>query len=128
MIRNDEVREAVDQQELVKKVYHTDARVTAMEGEIRQLAGGVSRIETLLLNKQETSPLQWFGIIFSVLTLVGALVWGGGEYIEARLGIIRSEQALQHRSIDKLQDAQLEYQYELGRVHEWKEQEQSRRP
>lgn len=113
------VPEAIDQNELVKKVYHTDARVTAMEGEIRQLAGGVSRIESMLLNKPEPNVLGWVGAGMAAIGFIAALLFGVASYIDLRLTPLRDNVSSRGDMIAEYQQFRQREAYDQGKEDEW---------
>lgn len=115
--------EALDQNELVRKVYHTDARVTAMEGEIRQLSGGVSRIESMLLNKPAPNILGWVGAGLVVISMISAGLFAIAQYIDLTQQDIRVDVNSRGAVIDEFRSFKEGTHYEMGRIHEWKEQQ-----
>jgi hypothetical protein len=111
--------------ELIQKVYHTDARVTAMEGEMRVLSQGVSRIETMLLNKPGPNYLGWLGAGISIFTLCVGGVFGVAQYVELTLSPIRQDIAERESVIREFGQFKNEIHYELGKIHEWKRSDSS---
>lgn len=102
-----------------EKVYHTDARVTAMEGQLQELSNSMARIEGHLINKPEQSFSTYAGLFLSILTILGGLIWGMTNYIDLTLHPVRN-------NIENLIDKQamfseFRYQthYEFGMLHEW---------
>lgn len=123
MDKEESVSDTLDQNELVRKVYHTDARVTAMEGEIRQLAGGVSRIENMLLNKPAPNILGWIGAGLVVVSMLAAGLFGIAQYIDLTQQDIRVDVNSRGTVIDEFRSFKEGTHYEMGRIHEWKEQQ-----
>lgn len=109
-----------DNNEILEKVYHTDARVTAMEAQIADISHSMGRIETLLLNKQETSPLAWFGVIFSVLTLCGGLLAAMVTYFSMSTEPLRDKMLEHEKYVSEFSDFKHQTHYEMGMLHEWK--------
>jgi chaperonin cofactor prefoldin len=110
----------VEEKRVWEKVMHTDARVTAMESQIKDVSSSVSRIENLLINKQETSPLAWFGVIFSVLTLVGGLVWGMTQYMALQLDPIEDDLQARDAIVQAYYEFKNQTHYEMGQIHAYR--------
>jgi hypothetical protein len=108
----------VDEKRVWEKVMHTDARVTAMESQIQDVSSSVNRIENMLLNRQETSPIAWFGVIFSVLGLCGAMIWGMAQYVSLNQAPVVDQVNRNDAQIQKLEEWQNKTHYELGVIHE----------
>jgi chaperonin cofactor prefoldin len=111
----------VEEKRVWEKVMHTDARVTAMESQIKDVSISVNRIETMLLNKQETSPLAWFGVIFSVLTLVGGLVWTMTQYMALQLDPIEADLKSRDAVVQAYYEFKNQTHYEMGQIHAYRD-------
>ena len=107
-------------QEIWEKVYHTDARVTAMEGQLTDLSHGVNRIEAHLLNKPPVNVAAWVAVVLTFVAMVVGLVWGMTNYIELTLGPTRIAMSNVIREVADLEAFQHETHYEIGVLHEWK--------
>jgi hypothetical protein len=108
----------MDERRVWEKVMHTDARVTAMEGQMHDMGNAVSRIETLLLNKQP-QPTALIGILFTALTLLAAMLFGMAQYTSLALVPITNDVAEHRMSIDDMSEFKEEMQYKLGALEEW---------
>jgi len=102
-----------EESKIWEKVYHTDARVSAMEGQLSDLSAGVQRIESHLLNKPRENILSW------VIAAAGAL-WGVAMYIDMSLEPIEDVQQRNMEVVTVFREFKEEVHYEMGILHEWK--------
>lgn len=103
-----------------EKVYHTDARVTAMEGQLSDVSGAVSRIEQHLLNKPEPNVTAWIGIAFGVLTFIVGLLWVVVQYVHLNNEPIQETMAARGEVLQEYTEFKHQTHYEFGGIHEWK--------
>ena len=104
--------------EIWEKVYHTDARVTAMESQLSDLNNSMGRIESLLLNRQ-TSPMSIVGIMLTALTFLGGLLFGMSQFTHLTLLPISDDVAEHRVAIDRFSEYKEEMGYKLGALEEW---------
>lgn len=106
---------------LERMVYHTDARVTAMEGQLSTMGGSINRIEHALLNKQPPNLAAWVGIVITIfLAGIGGL-YGIAQYISLTQSPILDAVAVLDDKMQGVREYQRETHYEFGVVHERKE-------
>ena len=110
----------MDERRVWEKVLHTDARVTAMEGQLNDLTTSMGRIESLLLNKQ-IQPMAIVGIVLTALTLLAGLLFGVAQFISVALEPIANDVAEHRVAIDDISDFKELIQYKLGALEEWQE-------
>lgn len=76
------------QADLRDMVYHTDARVSAMESQLASVADAMNRLEQHLLNK----PEKWnSGSIIALLSLVASIVIGGSVFLDSQLSHVKDD-------------------------------------
>ena len=114
-----------ERDELLEKVYHTDARVTAMEAQVNTVVSSVSRIESALVNKQ-TSPSTLVTMIVGALTLMAAMVFGVFQMTTLSQQPIVNDVAEHRESINKLMNDDSNTNYQMGRLMEWQEYAEER--
>lgn len=124
--KEERVKEDIDQNDILQKVYHTDARVTAMEGEIRSISGGLVRIENMLLNKPEPNVLGWLGAGFTFVGFVAALLFGVASYVDLTLSPIRGDVKARAEVVAEHHEFRREQAYDQGRTDEWRRQYEER--
>lgn len=90
--------------ELLERIHHTDSRVTAMETKVDAMAGGISRIESAVLNKQPVNIVAWVGVMISIVTLVsgGFLLMTG--YVQLTLEPVWADLADVEDDVANLQE------------------------
>jgi hypothetical protein len=114
-----------EREDLLERVYHTDARVTAMESQMATVAGSVSRIESALVNKQ-ASPSTLVTMIVGALTLMAAMVFGVFQMTVLSQQPIVNDVAEHRESINKLMEDDTEISYNMGRLREWQKYAEER--
>jgi hypothetical protein len=113
-------RKVVGTEDLREKVYHTDARVTAMESQITDMNQSMGRIENLLLNRQ-TNPIALVGITLSALTLLAGMMFGIAQFTQLALRPIEEDVAEHRKSLDEISDFKESIQYKMGALEEWQQ-------
>lgn len=106
-----------------EKVYHTDARVTAMEGQLSDVSGAVSRIEQHLLNKP-TPNIQ--SLALTIVLGCATLFFSLAQYVNLELTPIQNQIESRSDALQDFQDFKHQTHYEFGRLHEWKEQSEKK--
>lgn len=117
----DEVKDQKEEKAIWEKIYHTDARLTAMEGQMTDLSDGVKRIEQYLLHKDPPNTLGWLTAVGGGLVMLFTFVFGMVQYIDITLEPI--EQLIESRQtiVEDFGSFKHEMHYEVGRLHENKE-------
>jgi len=108
----------VRKDDLWEKIYHTDARVSAMESQMQDMGGSINRIESMLLNKQ-TPPLAIIGVMLTALTLLAGLLFGMSQITQASIAPLADDVAEHRIALDKLSSFEADMQYKLGALEEW---------
>ena len=108
----------MDERRVWEKVLHTDARVTAMEGQMQDMTSSMHRIESLLLNRQ-TPTTAIIGITLTALTLLAGLLFGMAQFTSVALQPVADDVAEHRISINDIQDFKEDMQYKLGALEEW---------
>lgn len=103
-----------------EKVYHTDARVTAMEGQLSDVSSSVGRIEQHLLNKPPVNIVGWIGVFLTLVTFFGGTVLGLTNYIELVLEPVRVELVEAAEVRAKFADFKGHSLHEFGTIQQWK--------
>ena len=100
-----------------EKVYHTDARVTAMEGQLSDVNNAVSRIEQHLLNKPTPNV---YSLGLTILLGCGTVFFSLAQYVNLELAPIQDQ--INHRGgiISEFTAFKHQTHYEFGGLHEWK--------
>ena len=110
---------AVEQQnrniDIWEKVYHTDARVSAMETELGNVTAGVVRIEAHLLNKPEINVTAWIGVVLTGLGLMVGMLFGMVNYVDIKQQPIIDSLAARDVLLKEYQDFRKDTAYEHGR-------------
>lgn len=106
-------KDSSEENELIRKVYHTDARVTAMEGQLSSITAGMGRIEAKMMEQPETNYLSWF-------LAIAAVMFGVAQYVELVNDPIRALMAQRNEPIVDFREFKQETHYEMGKIHEWK--------
>lgn len=113
-----------NQQELREMVYHTDARVTAMEGSLSSLAANQQRTEskidqviTTLTQPKNVNWAAWVGICISVLVTLVAGTIGFTQYISLTQEPIKKEVEYNRDQTNDARRFQREAHYEFGVTH-----------
>lgn len=109
-----------DDKQIWEKVLHTDARVTAMEGQLNDLSEGVARIEAYLLNRPAPNYLGWAAACLTGFSMLVGALWMVIQYVNLTQEPLRSD-------ITHIEDRQNEFEefkhqthYEFGILHEYK--------
>ena len=100
--------------DLWEKVYHTDARVSAMESELSNVAAVTARIEHHLLNKPPVNFAAWVGIGITILSLAVAGLFGISQYIQLTLQPIQQALLSSEAVNAEYQQFRQQTAYELG--------------
>jgi hypothetical protein len=90
--------------ELLERIHHTDSRVTAMETKVDSMAGGISRIESAVLNKPPVNFAAWVGIALSIITISGGGFLLMTGYVDLTLEPLWDDVRDAERAIDKIDD------------------------
>lgn len=107
-----------ERDDLLEKVYHTDARVTAMESQMATVVNSMSRIESALVNKQAT-PSTLITMIVGALTLMSAMVFGVFQMTALSQQPIVNDVSEHRESINKILEDGKQISYNMGRLAEW---------
>lgn len=114
-----------DNAEILEKVYHTDARVSAMESQMADMSHSMGRIESLLLNRQ-TNPLSIVGIMLTALTLLGGLLFGMAQIMHLTMAPVSDDVAEHREALDSFVAFKENTQYKFGALEEWQKSETNR--
>ena len=122
------------QTDLREMVYHTDARVTAMEGQLNTVAQGQHRTESKLdqlihhLNQPPNiNWAAWVGVGISILVMVVGGTIGFTNYIHLTQTPIVVDTTYNRDKIQELREFQRETHYEFGIFHTQTERAQEDR-
>ena len=101
-------------QDLREMVYHTDARVTAMESQLTGLGHSMDRIEANLMNKPPFNAAPWVGIGLTIIMGITGMGFTALNYIsltqeplEDVVRTLASKQAL-------IEDFRTQSHFEIG--------------
>ena len=100
--------------DLREMVYHTDARVTAMEGQLSDMGNAMNRIEQHLLNKPPTFNL---GNIMALLGFAATVMIGGAAYLDTQLNHIRDDIVENDSEIHDINEFRHQTHYEMSNLH-----------
>lgn len=113
------------QQDLREMVYHTDARVTAMEGQLTSISHSLSRTDQKLgqVISAISAPkdVNWVGLGALALSFIVALAGGAKfmtEYVVLTLDPVQQELTVASNRISGLRDFQHQTHYEFGGLHQ----------
>jgi hypothetical protein len=116
------------QSDLREMVYHTDARVTAMEGQLSAVATGQQRTESkldhliqTLSQPEHVNWAAWVGVGVSVIVLLVGGTIGFTNYIALTQDPMLNEISYIIEKLGELREFQRETHYEFGLIHEAKE-------
>jgi hypothetical protein len=114
--------------DLATMVYHTDARVTAMEGQLTGLGQSMSRIEAHMMDKPPFNAAPWIGIGLTILFAGIGGMFTGMKYIQLTQEPLRvdiqelwSADRLEREREQKVMEFIKQTHYEFGRITEWKD-------
>lgn len=106
-------------EQVESRVYHIDSEVSGLKSSLhsqgKQLdAQGtqLNRIEQAILNKP---PLLNFGVLFSIIGMVGTLLYGITSYVGLQMGYLAEDVNRNSEIVSGLQEFQREAHYEVGR-------------
>ena len=102
-------------------VYHTDARVTAMEGQLTGLGQAMNRIEAHMMNKPPFNAAPWISIGLVILFAGIGGMFTGMKYIQltqeplrADIQDLRNEDRLERDREQRIEDFMKETHYQVG--------------
>lgn len=113
------------QQDLREMVYHTDARVTAMEGQLTSISHSLSRtaqkLDTVISAINAPKDVNWIGLGALALSFLVALAGGAKfmtEYVALTMAPVNTAIVENSNLIVKLREFQHQTHYEFGGFHE----------
>ena len=116
--------EEVKERSLSEMVYHTDARVTAMEQQLMGLGNALSRIEAHMMNKPPMPVAPWVAIGLTVLALAVGSLYGILEVVELSMVPVREEIRDNTSTIHHLTEFQTQTHFEVGKTEAREEAQQ----
>ena len=109
---------------VLERVAKTETSVAALENDMRTVMAGVSDIRGMLMESQKAKDPNYgliVGGVFTLLAALGSTLVGVVEYVDLTLEPMRQEMAERQEPIDQFWMFKNEMHYEMGRIHEWKE-------
>ena len=110
-------------EDIWKKVYDTDARVSSIEGQVKDVSMSVGRIEQHLLNKPPVNITAWVSVVIGLITLFGGTVLALVNYVDLTLVPVRAELVQHDTALKQYNEFKHQTHYEIGKIHQWSEAE-----
>ena len=117
-----------NQQDLREMVYHTDARVTAMEGQLASVASSQSRTESKLdqlINSlhqpKNVNYAAWVGVCLSLIAMLVGGTLTFTNYVKLTQDPIVIDADYNRHQINELREFQRQTHYEFGLLSQSKE-------
>ena len=106
---------------VLERVAKTEQAVTALEGDVKAVASTVNDIRAIIIEQNKPEPpnvIGWIGVGFTVVSLIGILLFGMAEYVHMQIEPMRLRMSERQKPIDEFWMFKNEMHYEMGRVHE----------
>lgn len=114
------------EKDIVAKVFHTDAEVQSLKRETASIASSLSRIENYIINKPPVNMIGIISIGVTVVSLIAASLFAMTQYVNMVNAPLRMEIDQQTQKIEELQEFKGDVNYEMGIIHEWKQNRQAK--
>lgn len=109
---------------VLERVAKTEQAITALEGDVKAVASTVNDIRSIILEHNKPEPpnvIGWIGVGFTVVSLIGILLFGMAEYVQMQIDPIRDTMAARQKPLDEFWMFKNEMHYEMGKIHEREE-------